>query len=82
MKEIAIGLIRSDVLFIFIGVLVLFLIMLIVAIRCERQDYNNGICTICGNDLKFSHKDDRGCRGYKCEKCKYTVWVSYNSVDK
>ena len=47
----------------------------------EKKAYNGGICPNCGEPLR--HFDDCLCgdRGYTCDKCNYTTWVSYN-IDK
>ena len=52
------------------------------AIHFEKKDFNGGICPHCKSRLYFFDCDSQGGRGYKCEKCRYHTWVSYNCVDK
>ena len=47
----------------------------------EKKKYNNGICRECGYPLRHFDTDSQGGRGYICDACKYSCWVSYN-VDK
>ena len=54
----------------------------IVGPRLEKEKFNNGICKRCGNKLVNFDMDSLGARGYTCEKCGYTTWVSYNRVDR
>lgn len=67
-------------------VCIVFLILLIsVTIWCinrERKDFNNGVCPKCGKQLRCFDMDSQGGRGYTCDKCDYTTWVSYNTVDR
>lgn len=64
------------------------LALLIVLLICpigmflERRDFNNGICVNCGSKLIHFDNDSQGGRGYCCDNCGYSTWVSYNSVDK
>lgn len=51
-------------------------------VKWERENYNNGICPHCNVPLRFFDTDSQGGRGYTCDKCNYTTWVSYNRVDK
>ena len=46
--------------------------------RLEKKDYNNGVCRNCGIKLKQFDVDSQGGRGYICERCGHTVWVSWN----
>lgn len=48
----------------------------------ERKDFNNGVCPKCGKQLRCFDMDSQGGRGYTCDKCDYTTWVSYNRVDR
>lgn len=47
----------------------------------ERKEFNNGICRKCGSTLRYFDNDSSGARGYTCDNCNNTVWVSY-SIDK
>ena len=68
---------------ILIGLVLLVLIAfgMIIARNSEKKEYNDGICTKCGNKLRLFDEDSQGGRGYHCDKCGRFVWVSYN-VDK
>ena len=57
-------------------------IMVLLAIYFENKDFNGGICPHCKSKLYFFDCDSQGGRGYKCEKCRYHTWISYNCVDK
>lgn len=72
---------RIDVL---IGVLVCLMIIgiPIIGICLERKDFNNGICPLCGTNLRYFDSDSQGGRGYCCDNCSYRTWVSWNTVDK
>ena len=50
--------------------------------RLETKGFNNGICKRCGNKLRYFDTDSQGGRGYTCDKCDYTTWVSYERVDR
>jgi DNA-directed RNA polymerase subunit RPC12/RpoP len=63
-----------------IGILLLFGII-VLARRSEKKAYNNGICNECGTELHHFDNDSQGGRGYVCDNCCYTVWVSYPWVD-
>ena len=64
-----------------IGVVVL-IVICIIGIFSEKKDYNNGICPKCGQKLHHFDNDSQGGRGYICDKCNYTTWVSYPFIDK
>lgn len=59
----------------------LFAIVIIIARHSESKQFNRGKCLLCDNKLSQFSTDSQGGRGYICDKCGYTVWVSYN-VDK
>lgn len=67
-------------------VCIVFIILLISVpiwgINEERKDFNNGVCPKCGKQLRCFDMDSQGGRGYSCDKCDYTTWVSYNRVDR
>lgn len=48
----------------------------------EHKDFNNGVCPKCGKQLRNFDMDSQGGRGYICDNCDYTTWVSYNRVDR
>ena len=48
----------------------------------ERRHFNKGQCLICDKRFSFFDTNSQGNRGYTCRTCGYTVWVSYNSIDK
>ena len=51
-------------------------------VKWERKGFNNGICPHCNTPLRNFDTDSQGGRGYTCDKCDYTTWVSYNRIDK
>ena len=53
-----------------------------IGIKWERKDFNNGICPNCGDHLRNFDTDSHGGRGYTCNTCEYTTWVSYKRIDK
>lgn len=64
-------------------ILIAFIIIgVITAIYLEIKDYNKGICPKCGAPLRNFDCDSQGGRGYVCDKCNYSTWVSYWFVDK
>ena len=68
-----------------LGVACLLLVLVLIAIFClpylvERWRFNKGTCR-CGEKFDFREMDEQGCRRYTCDKCGYTVWVTYDSVD-
>lgn len=54
----------------------------LIGIHLEKKDFNNGQCPICGRHLRHFDTDSLGRRGYICDKCFYSTWVSYKSVDR
>ena len=54
----------------------------IAAVMRERRDYNGGVCRHCKAKLRHFDNDSQGGRGYVCDRCGRTVWVSYPCVDK
>lgn len=53
-----------------------------VNMKIENEKFNGGRCPCCSNELKYFETDLKGRRGYYCDKCNYTTWVSYNRVDR
>ena len=70
------------IIFIIIFIISLFIILPFIAIRNEKELFNNGICKICGQKLKHFGTDSQGGRGYTRPSMHYSVWISYNCVDK
>lgn len=68
---------------ILIGLVLLVLLAfgIVIARNNEKKEYNDGICTKCGNKLRLFDEDSQGGRVYHCDKCGRFVWISYN-VDK
>ena len=52
-----------------------------VGIRIEKRLFNGGICIYCDGKLKLFDYDSHGGRGYKCQRCRQTIWISYDEVD-
>ena len=71
-----------------IGFLVILVMISIIAllvaitVSIEENNFNYGICPKCGGAMVHFDTDSTGARGYKCKRCWYMVWVSYNCVDK
>ena len=74
---------HSDLeLFLVIGILLAIVVIgVLIVRRHEKKEYNNGICRECGYPLRHFDTDSQGGRGYICDACKFSCWVSYN-VDK
>lgn len=62
-------------------VVILFAIIIIFARHLESKHFNKGKCIKCNAHLRHFSTDSQHCRGYICDKCGYTTWVSYN-IDK
>lgn len=58
------------------------ILCVILAIRSEKKNYNNGVCPNCNIALRNFAQDSQGGRGYTCDKCDYTTWCSYKCVDR
>lgn len=72
----------NNSLFKFIAVCTVFIVFKIVFEReYQKKSYNNGKCRKCNGNLKLFKKDKYGYRGYKCDKCHYVIWCSYNVDD-
>lgn len=69
-----------ELLIVALALLVFFGVMAL-ARRSEKKSYNNGICNECGTKLYHFDNDSQGGRGYVCNECNYTTWVSYPWVD-
>lgn len=65
-----------------LAILVLALVVGIIWARGkEKKDYNRGYCPRCGEHMELFDYDSHGSRGYKCNRCHYYCWISYN-VDR
>lgn len=53
----------------------------IVGVSMEHIGYNGGVCRHCKTNLRHFDNDSQGGRGYVCDRCGYSVWVSYRCVD-
>ena len=51
-------------------------------IRHEVNEFNGGRCPCCDGRLEFYREDEEDGRVYICERCKYSVNVTYTQVDK
>lgn len=51
-------------------------------IRFEKKQWNGGICPSCGSHYRLFDTDSQGGRGYRCNKCRSIIWISYNFIDK
>jgi len=59
-----------------------FLLAQIMMIHDEKKAYNNGYCPRCGKKLRLYCAGLQGGRGYFCDDCKYSAWVSHKCVDE
>ena len=59
-----------------------FVVSHIASIRSEKKNFNKGMCPHCKIKLRCFDMDSQGGRGYTCDRCEYTTWVSHHSVDK
>lgn len=64
-----------------LSLVVVFAIIVMFVRHLEKRNFNNGICTNCNSKFRRFDTDSQGGRGYICDKCGNTVWVSYK-VDK
>lgn len=63
-------------------ILSLFIWIPLIGMYLEKKRFNHGICIKCGKKLKLFDCDSQDGRGYYCDNCYYSAWVSYNSIDK
>ena len=69
--------------YIYLGVILLICIIVpVIGMHIEAHYFNKGKCKRCGHDLSISGYDTYGNRNYTCNKCGYSIWVSYDTVDK
>ena len=61
---------------------VLFIGCLYLCYHIEKKHFNNGICPRCGNTLHYFDTDSQGGKGYTCDNCNYTTWVSWFNPEK
>lgn len=65
---------------------ILFLILAIlshIAIKREKDIFNDGKCHNCGSTLTHFDTDSQGGRGYCCYVCGGNyIWISWNCVDQ
>ena len=54
----------------------------IYAVYIEPKQFNKGICPKCGTKLRCFDTDSSSARGYCCDNCDYTVWVSWGADKK
>ena len=67
---------------VFVALIAAGILVALVGIHMESRAYNNGVCPVCGHELRHFTTDSKGPRGYFCKDCGYVVWVSYSIVDK
>lgn len=67
---------------IFIVIVIFSVVGYIMGPRSEAKRFNGGVCPLCGEKFRYFDTDSQGGRGYTCDNCMYTTWVSYNRVDR
>ena len=68
--------------YICLGIICLMLLGAIWAYCMEKKDWNNGSCPDCNIEWRNFDMDSQGGRGYTCDKCDKTIWISWLRVDK
>lgn len=58
--------------------IIAFVIVVLTARHIEKKSWNNGVCPKCGGRYRLFGTDSQGGRGYSCEDCDHTIWISYN----
>jgi len=66
---------------IFAILIMLFIGFSILAITSDKKEWNRGKCPVCDLKWRLFDVDSQGGRGYTCDKCDKTIWISY-PVDK
>ena len=56
--------------------------LLIWGYYAEKHDFNNNKCPDCNIEWRNFDMDSQGGRGYTCDKCDKTIWISWLRVDK
>ena len=64
-----------------IGVVTIFTVVICVARNAEKKAFNGGICPRCGKKLQYFYTALDGKRAWRCRKCNYTTWCSYDVDD-
>jgi hypothetical protein len=65
---------------IFLATVGVFLFVMFLARQSEKSRWNEGIHKDCGGKWEHFDNDSQGGRGYSCDECDYSTWISY-SVD-
>ena len=63
-------------------VIAIFIFLIIIGIKIEKENFNKGYCKICHQKLRRFYTNSQGGRGYTCPEMHYPVCVSYSCVDK
>ena len=64
-----------------IGVVTIFTVVICVTRNAEKKAFNGGICPRCREKLRYFYTTLDGNRGWRCRKCNYTTWCSYDVDD-
>ena len=59
---------------------IIFLILLtgsLIGALWERHDWHGGRCPACGHPWRYFDTDSQGGRGYACDGCEKTIWISW-----
>ena len=67
---------------IIIGILIILFIVGCISEYLEKKYFNNGICPKCGHKLYYFDTDSHGGKGYTCNNCNYTTWVTWFDPEK
>ena len=73
---------RYDIIILFV-IFMAIAVLSYIAIKREKEIFNDGKCHNCGSTLTHYDTDSQGGRGYCCYVCDGNyIWISWNCVDK
>jgi len=65
-----------------IAFFVLMISLTIIGNIMERKLWNKGKCPDCNKKWRYFDTDSQGGKGYTCDKCDRTIWISWPFIDK
>lgn len=68
--------------FLVIGLLSLFPLFWLLCRRWNKREWNGGLCTECGAEMRPFDMDSGGDIGCKCDACGRTIWVGWLNLSK